>query len=63
MRSMMSCRMVRWQWLIASDAVDQAVDFAFSEPIERERSDMRLSDPRRLELRPDRLRSATRQAT
>ena len=41
----------RRQRLVAGDAVDHGSDFALAEPIESECSDVRSSDPRRLELR------------
>ena len=43
---------VRREMLVASDPVDHRFDFAPREPIEGESGDMRLSDPRRLELGP-----------
>ena len=52
-RSMMSCRMSRREELVADDAVDHGVDFALRQPIDGEGGDMRLSDPRRLEFRPE----------
>src|SRR5918994_93884 len=42
----------RWDELVPSDAVDHGVHVALSQPIERESSHMRSSDPWRLELRP-----------
>ena len=51
MRSMMSCLMLCGQRLVAGDAVDHGGDFALAEPVEGECSDVRPSDPRRLELR------------
>jgi hypothetical protein len=43
---------VRWHWLVASHSVDQPLDFTPRQPIEREGSDVWLSNPRRLELGP-----------
>jgi hypothetical protein len=52
-RSMMSCRIPCREELIASDPVDHRIHFAPHQPIEGEGGDMRLSNPRRLELRPE----------
>jgi hypothetical protein len=43
----------RREELIASDTVDHRVHFAPRQPIEGESGDVRLSDPRGLELRPE----------
>ena len=43
----------RRQLLVADDAVDHGVDVALRQPIEGEGGDMRPSDPRRLEFRPE----------
>ena len=51
-RSMMSCRDVRRQLLVADDAVDHGADFALCQPIESEGGHMRPSNPRRLKLWP-----------
>ncbi len=44
----------RRQRLVADDAVDHGVDLAMSQPVEGKSCDVRLSDPGRLELRPER---------
>ena len=52
MRSMMSCLTFAGKRPVTNDPVDHRVDFAPRQPIECEGGDVRLSDPRRLELRP-----------
>ena len=52
-RSMMSCRMLAGSAIVADDVVDHGVDVALRQPIERERGHVRLSDPGRLEFRPE----------
>ena len=42
------------QRLVADDVLDQGVDLAMSQPVEGKTCDVRLSDPGRLELRPER---------
>ena len=53
-RSMMSCRMFAGSTLLPTTRVDHGGDFALRQPIEGEGRDMRPSDPRRLELGPER---------
>ena len=60
-RSIMSCRILCGERLIAGDAVDHGSDFALPEPIDGEGGNVGSSNPRRLELRPDRSRSAARE--
>ena len=45
---------VRWEQLVADDAVDHRADFALCQPIDGEGGDVRPSDPGRLELWPER---------
>ena len=45
---------VRREELVANDPVDHGVDFALRQPIEGEGGHVGPSDPRRLELRPER---------
>src|SRR5215813_10460759 len=44
---------VRWEHLITGDPVDHGLHFASRQPIDGERGDMRLSNPRRLEVRSE----------
>ena len=53
-RSMMSCRIYSWQIIIAHErTVDKEADFALCQAIDRESSDVRLSGPGGLKLRPE----------
>jgi hypothetical protein len=45
---------VRRQQLVADDAVDHGADVSLCQTVDRQRGHMRLSDPGRLELRPER---------
>jgi len=52
-RSMMSCLMLAGSALLP-DEVDHCADFALCQPIDRESRHVRLSDPGRVEFRPER---------
>ena len=45
---------VRRESLVANDRVDHGIDFALRQPIDSKGGYVRPSDPRRLELRPER---------
>ena len=51
---MISCRMVRRDEVVPDDAVDHGDHVALRQPIDGESGYVRLSDPRRLELWPER---------
>jgi hypothetical protein len=52
-RSMMSWRMLAGSGLLPDDALDHGENFALSQPIDGEECHIRLSDPRRIKIRPE----------
>ncbi len=54
---------VGWQRLVANNALDHGENFALSKPIDSESGYMRPSDPRRLELWPERYEQQYTKAT
>ena len=50
-RSMMSCRILGRQHLVADDAVDHGGDFALPKPPESQAGDVGSANPRRLKFR------------